>query len=144
MFDLARVLALGWALLRSLRVPRSGARRPLVLVLLATAAGIVVLQVESGLARSAAGPLDAAYAALMLAVGPSYFPGGPLPAIADLIVAVATGLVSGRLRDHAADLPLAQQDEALRWSRLSLAVALVFVLQLLSLLVRVGPALLRG
>ncbi len=155
MFDVARLLSLGWCAWRSLQVPRSGVRRPVVLVLMLAAGYALLAQIAAGLLRVAGDPLDAAYAALFFAVGPSFLPFGPLPlsvplgnlvnaapAVTDAAIALGAGVVSRRLADHAADLPIARQDEALRWSRLSLALALVLVVQLLSAMVRVGPALL--
>jgi hypothetical protein len=156
MFDVARLLALGWCAWRWLQVPRSGARRPVVLVLIVVAGYALLAQVSAGLLRCAGDPLEAAYAALFFAVGPSFLPFAPLPpsvplgnlvtaapALVDLALALGAGLVSRRLADHAADLPIARQDEALRWSRLSLALALILVLDLLAALVRLGPALLN-
>jgi hypothetical protein len=155
MFDVARALALGWALFRSLQVRRPGGRLATLLVI--AAAYPLILAVAGGVAASAgaSGPLDAAYAALFFVLGPSFLPRGPLPAavplarvvlewpaVVDLGIAVAMGVVSRRLADHAADLPLGRQDEALRWSRLSLALVLIFVFQLLATMLRVAPALL--
>ncbi len=151
MFDLARALALAWALLRALQVP---SRRTALLVVVAVYP--LALQVAAGLHAADSGTLDPAYGFLFLAIGPSFLPSGtpsaalsrfplaPLvlrwPAASDLIIALAMWIVSRRLADHAADLPIARQDEALRWSRLSLAVVLLQVLALLAALARVGAS----
>ena len=151
MFDLARILALVWALLRSLQVPSRWTA-----LLVVAAAYPLAVQMEGGLHAADTGTLDPAYGFLLLAIGPSFLPpGAPLaplsrlplarlvlrwPALGDLVVALAMGIVSRRLADHAADLPIARQAEALRWSRLSLACVLIQVLALLAALARVGAS----
>jgi hypothetical protein len=150
-FDVARVLALAWALLRALQVPSRWTA-----LLVVVAAYPLALQVAGGLHAAGTGTLDPAYGFLLLAIGPSFLPPGtpsavlgrfplaPLvlrwPAISDLVVALAMWVASRRLADRAAELPIARQAEALRWSRLSLAIVLLQVMELLAAIARIGAS----
>jgi hypothetical protein len=148
MFDLARVLAVGWALYASYR-----ARASLQLGALLLVTYVFGLELASGFTIRSEGPQEPIVAMLPALIGPTAMPRGHLPAwpLASLVVhwptlvdlaAVPTLLYPVRsLRLRIDELPQFSL-ETQRLARVILALTLVAVFQAISAGTRAFPVLL--
>jgi hypothetical protein len=152
MFDVARLLALGWALLVASR-----SRAWLELTVLAFASYLFALEVASGLTIRSEGPQEPLVAMLLALIGPTAMPRGHLPAALPLALPVVrwpavVNLAVATLLVVPARKLLARIDELPQFSpatrhlgRVALALILVAVFEGVSAGTRVLPALLdRG
>jgi hypothetical protein len=148
MFDLARVAAVLWALAAIGR-----ARAWSYVPILAALAYLLALEIASGVTVRDQGPLNPLISLVLVFVGPSGMPRGPLPplplaaAVVDspLLVSIATALVLALFswRAHRAASPLPEFSETVaRADRVELAFVLLAVLEVMSVFSRLLPRLL--
>jgi hypothetical protein len=150
-FDLGRALALTWALFTTCR-----RRAWMESALLAMTVYVVALEVASGFTIRSVGPLPPMYSMLLIFIGPSGMPRGPLPpfwpgagaivawpGLVDAIVAVALAAAATRLVVRGQRLPDAS-DEGSRLRTVSKPLVFVALVQAISVASRLLPGMLGG
>jgi hypothetical protein len=148
MFDVGRVLAIGWALLVACR-----ARAWLEAVILGVVAYLFALEVVSGITIRAEGPQEPIVVMLLAIIGPTAMPRGHLPplplasfvvhwpALVNVVAAAALILPARRLISRIDDLPHFSPETG-RLGRVALALFLVAVFEALSAGTRAIPVML--
>ena len=150
MFDLGRAVALAWALVAAFR-----ARAWAEAALLGATTYAIVLEIFSGMTVQSLGPIHPMYAMLLVFMGPSAMPRGPLPplpfasavihspALVDGAMTLALAAASVRVVIRMYKLPDFSV-EAARWRRLALPLVFVAVVQAIGVGSRFLPDIIGG
>jgi hypothetical protein len=150
MFDVGRIVALAWALRTALR-----SRAWLPVAVLALAGYVFALELWSGFTVREQGPLVPMLALLLVFLGPSAMPRGPLPAVplaglvvawpgvARLLACAAFAAVAARVLAGARSMP-AHSEQLARAHAVFRSLLLCAVIDAMSLVEHVLPVLLGG
>jgi hypothetical protein len=148
MFDVARLIALTWALVVVLR-----ARARLEAISLAVVGYFFALALVSGFTIRREGPLDPMFGLLLALIGPTSIPRGALPslpgarlvvahpAVVNVLACAALVALAWRLASRAYRLPAASLETS-RLDRLGRALVLVAAFEGISAATRILPSML--
>ena len=151
MFDLVRTVGLVWLL-----VVASRARSWTAVWGASAMAYILALEVASGITIRNQGPMVPVLSMVLVFIGPSAMPRGPLtplphahsivawPSVVDGLACVALAILSWRISQRVSSLPVREEDRIRQTSRVALALMASAVCQGLLVAFRLLPALMGG